>query len=111
MAFFDAALTQELVDVTADAMVRYRGREFAMHFETPTPEISEIFETTFRGVAKILIGERTHWPEAGPERGTLVEVKDLLTNGGRWQEWKIADWRNTDDGRVIFIALSRAARV
>lgn len=106
-SFFDSELVQELIDLTGGANVRFRGEEFSMHFETPTPEIQGAFQAEFRGIAKILVGDRRRWDDLGPERGALIEIDE----GSGWEGWKIADWRNTDDGRVVFIALSRAARV
>lgn len=99
--FWDKHLVDEVVELTNGSLVDYRGQKFWMHCESPTPAILESFSGDARGVANILIGSRSRFPE-NVERGELITVDG--------NDWVIADWQNSEDGDDIYIALSRTTR-
>jgi hypothetical protein len=101
LPFWDECISEELLEVTDGSLVEYRGAQFHMHFEFPTVEALMSFNTEVRGVARILIGPRSRFP-AEPELGTLITVDG--------DDWVIGAWQNSDDGEVIFIALTQATR-
>jgi hypothetical protein len=98
--FFPASALQTIIQMTDGKLVRYRGQEAYFHCEAPSYDDLMGTVGTVQGVAKILIGDATCFPDL--EENTHIEVDG--------DDWVVAEWKTPLDGGVIYIFLKRNLR-
>lgn len=98
--FFPATHLQTIIENTDGKLVVYRGQEAWFHVEDPSYD--DVFggAAQMQGIAKLLIGDATAFPNL--EENTHIEV------GG--DDWLVGDWKTPLDGSVIYIALKKSTR-
>lgn len=98
--FFPATVLQTIIQNTDGKLVRYRGQEAYFHFEDPSyDDIMGLF-SNMQGIAKLLIGDATAFPNL--EENTHIEVSG--------DDWVVGEWKTPGDGGIIYIALKRNVR-
>lgn len=97
---FPATSLQQIIENTDGKLVRYRGQEAYFHVEDPSYDDLMGSFGNVQGIAKLLIGDATCFPDL--EENTHIEV-----NG---DDWVVAEWKTPLDGGVIYIALKRNLR-
>lgn len=100
MEFFPATHLQTIIRNTGGVLVEYRGQEAYFHLEEPSYEDVFAAMGSVQGIAKILIGDATVFPNL--EENTLIVVKG--------DDYLVADWKTPGDGGIIYIALKTTLR-
>lgn len=98
--FFPDTHLQAIIQATDGKLVTYRGQGAYFHVEDPTyDDIMGNFGSV-QGLAKILIGDATVFPDL--EENTLIKIEG--------ESWVVAEWKTPLDGGVAYIALKRNLR-
>lgn len=100
MTFLDPTVMDEIIAETDGVRVVYRGRSAYFHFEKPSVAVLQMFKRGVTGMAKLLIGQTSSFPNL--ERKTLIEVDG--------DNWIVGDFVHPEDGGVIYIALTQSTR-